>query len=380
MLEQRVELEKILAQIVNGAKEVIEANAAIICLLNEDGTQLYAAAASGISMGEVKQELMPQLLLDEETLTRKFIVLTNANSDTLIADLPAGYQSCLCAPLIAGEKQIGTLCAYATEPNYFKEKKSKQLMLLADVGAVSIVNARELETLDSLRASRDKFIRIATHELRSPVTIAQSLVRGVIKGYAGKLSEKQQDIFGRINRSLDFLENLVNDLLDLAEGQTLDIAKNKEFVLISASIGRAVLLIQPQAEEKGVKLSYQTNSAELIVWGTAEGMDRVFVNIIENAVKYTPPGGSVAVSVQVAGEEIQVEVSDTGIGIPEKSIPLIFNEFYRAPNAKEGGEIGTGLGLNIVKDLVEGFGGKIKVRSKVGEGTTFVVMFPVAGD
>ncbi|RLD11595.1 MAG: hypothetical protein DRI56_00815 [Chloroflexota bacterium] len=380
MLEQRVELEKILAQIVNGAKEVIEANAAIICLLNEDGTQLYAAAASGISMGEVKQELMPQLLLDEETLTRKFIVLTNANSDTLIADLPAGYQSCLCAPLIAGEKQIGTLCAYATEPNYFKEKKSKQLMLLADVGAVSIVNARELETLDSLRASRDKFIRIATHELRSPVTIAQSLVRGVIKGYAGKLSEKQQDVFGRINRSLDFLENLVNDLLDLAEGQTLDIAKNKEFVLISASIGRAVLLIQPQAEEKGVKLSYQTNSAELIVWGTAEGMDRVFVNIIENAVKYTPPGGSVAVSVQVAGEEIRVEVSDTGIGIPEKSIPLIFNEFYRAPNAKEGGEIGTGLGLNIVKDLVEGFGGKIKVRSKVGEGTTFVVMFPVAGD
>lgn len=380
MLEQRVELEKILAQIVNGAKEMIEANAAIICLLNEDGTQLYAAAASGISMGEVKQELMPQLLLDEETLTRKFIVLTNANSDTLIADLPAGYQSCLCAPLIAGEKQIGTLCAYATEPNYFKEKKSKQLMLLADVGAVSIVNARELETLDSLRASRDKFIRIATHELRSPVTIAQSLVRGVIKGYAGKLSEKQQDIFGRINRSLDFLENLVNDLLDLAEGQTLDIAKNKEFVLISASIGRAVLLIQPQAEEKGVKLSYQTNSAELIVWGTAEGMDRVFVNIIENAVKYTPPGGSVAVSVQVAGEEIRVEVSDTGIGIPEKSIPLIFNEFYRAPNAKEGGEIGTGLGLNIVKDLVEGFGGKIKVRSKVGEGTTFVVMFPVAGD
>jgi len=375
-----VELEKILAQIVNGAKEMIEANAAIICLLNEDGTQLYAAAASGISMGEVKQELMPQLLLDEETLTRKFIVLTNANSDTLIADLPAGYQSCLCAPLIAGEKQIGTLCAYATEPNYFKEKKSKQLMLLADVGAVSIVNARELETLDSLRASRDKFIRIATHELRSPVTIAQSLVRGVIKGYAGKLSEKQQDIFGRINRSLDFLENLVNDLLDLAEGQTLDIAKNKEFVLISASIGRAVLLIQPQAEEKGVKLSYQTNSAELIVWGTAEGMDRVFVNIIENAVKYTPPGGSVAVSVQVAGEEIRVEVSDTGIGIPEKSIPLIFNEFYRAPNAKEGGEIGTGLGLNIVKDLVEGFGGKIKVRSKVGEGTTFVVMFPVAGD
>ncbi len=375
-----MELEKILAQIVNGAKEMIEANAAIICLLNEDGTQLYAAAASGISMGEVKQELMPQLLLDEETLTRKFIVLTNANSDTLIADLPAGYQSCLCAPLIAGEKQIGTLCAYATEPNYFKEKKSKQLMLLADVGAVSIVNARELETLDSLRASRDKFIRIATHELRSPVTIAQSLVRGVIKGYAGKLSEKQQDVFGRINRSLDFLENLVNDLLDLAEGQTLDIAKNKEFVLISASIGRAVLLIQPQAEEKGVKLSYQTNSAELIVWGTAEGMDRVFVNIIENAVKYTPPGGSVAVSVQVAGEEIQVEVSDTGIGIPEKSIPLIFNEFYRAPNAKEGGEIGTGLGLNIVKDLVEGFGGKIKVRSKVGEGTTFVVMFPVAGD
>lgn len=375
-----MELEKILAQIVNGAKEVIEANAAIICLLNEDGTQLYAAAASGISMGEVKQELMPQLLLDEETLTRKFIVLTNANSDTLIADLPAGYQSCLCAPLIAGEKQIGTLCAYATEPNYFKEKKSKQLMLLADVGAVSIVNARELETLDSLRASRDKFIRIATHELRSPVTIAQSLVRGVIKGYAGKLSEKQQDVFGRINRSLDFLENLVNDLLDLAEGQTLDIAKNKEFVLISASIGRAVLLIQPQAEEKGVKLSYQTNSAELIVWGTAEGMDRVFVNIIENAVKYTPPGGSVAVSVQVAGEEIRVEVSDTGIGIPEKSIPLIFNEFYRAPNAKEGGEIGTGLGLNIVKDLVEGFGGKIKVRSKVGEGTTFVVEFPVAGD
>ena len=105
-------------------------------------------------------------------------------------------------------------------------------------------------------------------------------------------------------------------------------------------------------------------------------MDRIFVNLVDNAIKYTPSGGRVVVSLGRTDGEIFVRVEDTGIGIPEDALPNLFEEFFRAANAKEF-EVGTGLGLAIVKDLTHRYGGEIEVQSTEGVGTTFTVRFPI---
>jgi signal transduction histidine kinase len=107
-----------------------------------------------------------------------------------------------------------------------------------------------------------------------------------------------------------------------------------------------------------------------------EGLDRIFNNLVSNAVKYTPSGGSITISLSVSVDEVCVTVEDTGIGIPEDAIPHLFTEFYRAPNARDVESKGTGLGLAIVKDAVTLFGGRVSVQSKLGAGARFTVVFP----
>jgi len=378
-------LEQVLARLVEGARQVTQADAVEVRLLDEEGARLKVAAASDPSGARGPREpievarspLDREALSSGEALSGQPVIITDTQTDPRAASVPGDYRSLLCVPLIHEPAPLGTLHVYAAAPHRFGEAEAARLVALADLGAAAIAATRGLAALAALEASKSHFIRITTHELRSPVTIAQSLVRGVLKGYAGEMTDKQVEVFGRISRRLDLLESLVNDLLDLAAGKAPELGEKEVPVLLNASIGRAVLLLQPRAEEKGLEMTLHPCRDQLIVWGTEEGLDRVFVNLVSNAVKYTPSGGTVTITVRRADERAQVEVADTGIGIPEESLPHLFEEFYRAPNAKALNEVGTGLGLAIVKDLVERFGGRIEVESMVGQGATFAVAFPV---
>lgn len=374
-----MEFEQILARLVEGARHTLQADAAMVRLLDEGGKELSVAATAGFPdplqpEGSVR---VKESALDSEAFSEGPVVLDQSQADLQDEGVLQGYCSVLCVPLAHEQDPLGTLHLYATEPQCFGAEETERLGPLVDLGAEAIAVTRAYNRLEAREASRGRFIRIATHELRSPITVAQSLVRNVVKGYAGELTQAQRDIFSRISRRLDFLESLVNDLLDLAAGKSPELAEGGKPVVLNSSVGRAVLLIQPRAEEKGVDLQLEPCCEELVVLGTEEGLDRIFVNLVENAVKYTPPGGSVEVFMSRDEDEVRVEVSDTGIGIPEEARSHVFDEFYRASNAKEVEEVGTGLGLAIVKDLVDHYEGRIEMQSEVDAGTTFVVTFPV---
>ena len=373
-------LSYVLACLAESATLASRADAAAICLLDESGTHLSVAAVHGLpaeSLDRVPQDIHA-CTLDREALTDHAAVVTDAQHDRHATSVlqTEKFHAELCLPLIHEDKPVGTLHIYAIQPACFSEGDAARLKPLADLGAAAVATARALKALEALEASQAQFIRVATHELRSPVAVAQSLVRNVLKGYTGSLTDLQTEVFTRINRRLDLLESLVNDLLDLAAGKSPKLADQVPVVL-NASIGRVMLLLQPRAEDKGLNMTVRPCRDQLVVQATEEGLDRIFVNLVGNAVKYTPPGGVVTVSVQQVDGQAQVEVSDTGIGIPEEALPHLFEEFYRAPNARQSAEVGTGLGLAIVKDLVESYGGRIQVKSTVGMGTAFTVTLPL---
>ncbi len=271
------------------------------------------------------------------------------------------------------EHPLGLLAIGHATPD---ELPHQALTSLCALATTALVAARRAAELEQIEASRAQVMHVTTHELRSPVAVAQTLVRNVVKGYAGPLTAKQKDVFTRISNQLDRMEALVNDLLDLAASRSIS-AQALEPTMLNAAVGRAVLLLSPSAEEKGIALTFRPCREELTVLATEDGLDRIFVNLIGNAIKYTPPGGQVTVSFSRSDDQATVSVSDTGMGIPAEAMAHLFQEFYRAPNVRAANITGTGLGLVIVKELVQRFHGEVHVASELGKGSTFAVTLPL---
>jgi signal transduction histidine kinase len=217
---------------------------------------------------------------------------------------------------------------------------------------------------------------MVTHELRSPLSAVQSMLKLMAQGYVGPMAPKQLDLVQRSQRRIASLLALVRDLLDLAAGKIEQFKGDKQELALNEIITKVTDLMQSSAVEK--ELDYRTEITEepLVLIGVEEALERVFMNLVSNAVKYTPSGGSVTVKAWGESDRIKVEVSDTGIGIPEDALPRIFTEFYRAKNARAVEMEGTGLGLAIAQDIVQQHDGQISVKSSVNRGSTFSVTLP----
>ena len=195
-------------------------------------------------------------------------------------------------------------------------------------------------------------------------------------GIVEALTEKQRDLVERSQRRISHLLALVNDLLELAAGKMELLQGEKQKVNLGDIIVKVTDLMQPRAVEKDIQYAIETGTEPLLLAGFEDSLERMVMNLVSNAIKYTPDGGAVAVKAWCEDGEVKLRVSDTGIGIPEEALSRIYTEFYRAKNAKSMDVEGTGLGMVIVKDVVEQHGGRISVRSRVGEGSTFSISLP----
>ncbi len=349
------------------AQAIVPADAGAVWLLDSAADMLTLAASQGVPEG-----LLPPQAAFSERIDDQQAVAAGVSHTVCAADpFPARLQ----LRLGPAGRPLGTLHLYALVPTAFGTEHIRRGQALVDLAAAFLAAEQQADELVRFEASQAEFIHVTTHELRSPIAVSQTLVRNVVKGYAGALTEKQQYVFGRISAQLDHLENLVNDLLDLAASRSRA-ARESGPVALNGSVGRAALIFQPRAEEKGVALSYHACRDEIVVMATEDGLDRILVNLVGNAVKYTPAGGQVTVGLCQTGAEVFVTVADTGIGIPPEALSHLFDEFYRAPNARAANIVGTGLGLAIVKQLTELYHGTISVESVVGAGTTITVVFP----
>ena len=270
------------------------------------------------------------------------------------------------------------LRAYGGAAYHFTEDDAAFLDAIAAQGAVAIENAQAYQLLEELDESKSQFVRIVTHELRSPVQVVISLLNVLDRGYVGDLSEKQADLVHRARNRIEFLQTLIDDLLDLAAGKADVLATTERgLVSLTAVLEEVQGRYEARAQEKGLALQAEYPDENLAVWGDRAELDRMLNNLVSNAIKYTAQG-EVRLLLERSGGGARIMVSDTGIGIPEDALPDLFQEFFRAKNARQVKDSGTGLGLSIVKDLVDRCGGEIEVESALGLGTTFTVTLPLA--
>lgn len=259
-----------------------------------------------------------------------------------------------------------------------KRRLALEAQRLQDIERKATELAHEKEEMERLDRFKSEFMLTVAHELRSPVGGALSLLRTLVRGLAGELTEQQNEILKRIEIRLNMLLELINDLLSLAASKSVAPDRPLESVPLQATLHQVVDHFSVEAGNKQQSLSFDAPEEEIFVQGIKDGLVTAISNLISNAIKYTPGGGSIRVGAALLNDNAEVTVSDTGIGIPEEDLPRLGEEFFRATTARHSDITGTGLGLSIVKQTIESFGGEIDVRSKVGEGTTFTLKLPLA--
>ena len=381
-----LELTEVLNRLVESTVKAMGVQACSIRLLDKSGSQLVPVAVCGLSHEYLGKGPVDPLTnpIAKEVLSGKIVNISDVQKSPMI-QYPEeakreGIRAMLSVPLVGKEGPLGILRAYALEPGRFLKEDEEFLATIAAQGSVAIENALAYQAIESLDLAKSQFIRIVTHELRSPVSVSRSLLRTITAGYAGDISPQQVDILNRAYRRLEFLQRLIDDLLDLAAGKTEVVGKETlEPVDLKNAVQIVVERFEIPAEEKEVAfdLIYKEEDTPIMVMGTPEGVDRILNNLISNAIKYTPSGGKVTVYLSRLAGEAEVIVDDTGIGIPDEAMEKLFDEFYRAPNAKLLVNEGTGLGLTITKDIINRLGGRLNVQSTLDKGTRVFVILPL---
>lgn len=242
------------------------------------------------------------------------------------------------------------------------------------IGSVTVL--QDISHLKELDKMKSEFIAMVAHELRAPIAAVEQQLSVILNRMAGDISEKQEKLLSRAKERTKGLLNLIKDLLDLSKIEAGRMVQYKEPLTLQEIIQKVVDLMKAEAENKKIDLEFSTPSHNPLIHADRVSMEGIFTNLISNAIKYTPEGGKVWVSLGEEGGFAKASVSDTGIGIKKEDLARIFDKFYRVKTVETREIVGTGLGLSIVKSIVDAHLGTISVESEEGGGTTFIVLLP----
>jgi signal transduction histidine kinase len=300
--------------------------------------------------------------------------------DTLLS---AGYRALLSVPLLREGKVIGSLSLNRRAPGEFPPEAVEVLKTFATQSALAIQNARLFrEIADKSRqleaASRHKseFLANMSHELRTPLNAIIGFSEVLVDRMFGELNEKQDEYLKDIYASGQHLLSLINDILDLSKIEAGRMELEVTDFDLPSAIDNALTLVRERATRRGITLGRTIDEHLGMLRGDERKVKQVLLNLLSNALKFTPEGGRIDVSARLQDGAAEIAVADTGVGIAPEDQEAVFEEFRQVGTADKKVE-GTGLGLALSRKFIELHGGRIWVKSQVAHGSTFTFTLPV---
>ncbi len=237
-----------------------------------------------------------------------------------------------------------------------------------------LTNAR-LDAVATAEKEQAQFIADVSHELRTPLTVLRGSLEVALE--EERPSEEYRDVIGNALIEVRHLARLSQNLLFLARGQSGRVTLSFANIDLTKLVGEIARNVQPAAADRVLDLAVELPSEPVRAFVDSDRIQQVFHNLLENAMRYTEAGGAIRIKLSSVPTEARMEVSDTGIGIPETDLPYVFERFFRSDRARRAYSGGSGLGLSIVRWIVEAHKGTVGVKSQVGKGTTFAVKLPL---
>lgn len=326
-----------------------------------------------------KTEYYPEIT--EEMLD---MAQTRAEERRIVNEL--GLKSVIIAPMIARGRTIGAITFIASESGYrFTPEDVVIAERLAGKAASAIDNARLFGEAQHARAEAEEanrvkmdFLAAMSHELRTPLNAIAGYSQLLEMGLHGELSAKQRELVERLQRSQRHLLSLVEQVLGFARIEAGKVSIRFEAVPVEQALGVASEMLAPQIEARRLRYEMVDGAGTLRVRADPDRLQQILVNLLANAVKFTPEGGTVHVRAAGSAETVEISVRDTGVGIPPDQLERIFEPFVQLPQPTVKRATGVGLGLSISRDLARAMGGDIQAESALGKGSTFILRLPRA--
>jgi signal transduction histidine kinase len=228
----------------------------------------------------------------------------------------------------------------------------------------------------SANEAKSRFLNMMSHELRTPLGAIGGYAALLEEGIHGPLNDEQRKFIGRLRHNQGHLLNLVNELLDLGKIESGRIELNPEAVPVQTVVESVYSMIEPQMRARDLLLQVEAPDPRLHFYADRDRVKQIVLNVLSNAVKFTPAGGTVRIMVGAEGDEICFRVQDTGVGIPADKLDAVFEAFVQVESSQSRAYGGTGLGLAISRQLARAMGGDLTVKSVLGEGSTFALSLP----
>jgi signal transduction histidine kinase len=299
--------------------------------------------------------------------------------------IEGGHRALLGVPLLSEDEVIGVLTVTRKAPGEFPPETVRLLQTFATQSALAIQNARlflEIEDksrqLEAASQHKSEFLANMSHELRTPMNAILGFSEVLAEGMFGEINDKQAEYLRDILESGRHLLSLINDILDLSKIEAGRMELELTNFDLPGAIETALILVRERASRRGIALGKTMDERLGTVRGDERKVKQVLLNLLSNALKFTPEGGRIDVRATVNEGMAEVSVADTGVGIAPEDQGAIFEEFRQVGTADKKVE-GTGLGLALSRKFIELHGGRIWVKSQVGQGSTFTFTIPTRG-
>jgi signal transduction histidine kinase len=232
-----------------------------------------------------------------------------------------------------------------------------------------------IETLENLEKMRRDFVANISHELRTPMTSINGFIEGILDGTIPE--DRQKEYLAIVKDEVKRLQRLVSDMLDIARMEAGETKLNITVFDICEIVRISVIQLQQYLEEKDINFRANFEQEVMIVKADRDAIQRVLINLLHNAVKFTPRGGQISVSITGSRGKAEITVSDTGVGIPAEDLPFIFDRFHKGDKSRGRDKTSVGLGLYIVKNIIKAHNEEINVNSEINKGTSFIFSLPL---